>query len=189
MEPSASRVPLLEREDLPEEWRSAYDHVAQSRGGVMPNLFKALANSPGAMEQAAALGEYLRFRSSLPDALRELVTLTVAHETRCVYEWTHHGALAERLGIPPAAITRIGDPDAGPEPGVEGLAMRYARCLVRGEDIDDQTVDELRSSLGDAGLVDLAVTVGYYVLLARVLNSLRIGLEPGVRPRPFASRP
>ena len=93
-----TRMPLVEREDVPIDARPAYEHVAQSRGGRMANVFKALANSSGALEKVAAVGEFVRFQSTLEPRLRELVILTVAHKTRCVYEWTHHWLLSGCAG-------------------------------------------------------------------------------------------
>ena len=60
-----ARVPYLSREDVPEDARSLYDHIGETRGamepdGAMPHSFQALFNSPGAAKVIGGLGEYMR---------------------------------------------------------------------------------------------------------------------------------
>jgi len=164
---SAARVPLLEREEVSAEAQAAYDHVAQTRGGQMGNIFKALVNSPGALEQVAAVGEFVR----------------------SVYEWTLHWRVvegfAERLHITPEVMGMIGTAQLERQPDPVGAAVRYTRLVARGDEVDDTTVAALKSALGDAGLVELTVCVGYYLLLSRLVDALRVPLDGGVEPRPF----
>ena len=186
---SAARVPLLEREEVSAEAQAAYDHVAQTRGGQMGNIFKALVNSPGALEEVAAVGEFVRSGSTLRRGLQELVILTVAHEVRSVYEWTLHWRVvegfAERLHITPEVMGMIGTAQLERQPDPVGAAVRYTRLVARGDEVDDTTVAALKSALGDAGLVELTVCVGYYLLLSRLIDALRVPLDGGVEPRPF----
>jgi len=113
------------------------------------------------------------------------VILTVAHETRCVYEWTHHWEIAQQLGIAPAVLSAVGTTQLGREPDPIGATARYARLVAHAEEVDDATFTTLKGTLGDAGMVELTVTIGYYGLLARVINTLQVPLEEGVEPRPF----
>ncbi len=187
---SAARVPLLEREDVTAEAQTAYDHVAETRGGQMGNVFKALVNSPGALENVAAIGEFVRSGSTLRRGLQELVILTVAHEVRSVYEWTLHwrvvDGFAERLHLSPEVLNMIGKPELEQQPNPVGASARFARLVARGEEVDEATITALKETLGDAGLVDLTVCVTYYLLLSRLVDALKIPLDGGVEPRPFA---
>jgi alkylhydroperoxidase family enzyme len=185
MAPPEAQVRLVERNEVPEAARAAYDHVAEARGGTMGNVFKALANSPGALEKVAAVGEFIRFRSKLDDALRELVILTVAANTKCAYEWTHHQLVAERLEIAPEVLRLAGTPAMEQQPDPIGSAVRYARMVANGEHADHDTMHKLRDALGDEGIVELTVAVGYYLLLSRFINTIHVPLENGVEARPF----
>ena len=186
---SAARVPLLEREEITAEAQAAYDHVAQTRGGQMGNVFKALINSPGALETVAAIGEFVRDGSSLRRGLQELVILTVAHEVRSVYEWTLHwrvvDGFAERLHLSPEVLQMIGKPELEQQPDPVGASVRFARLVARGQEVNEATITSLKETLGDAGLVDLTVNVTYYLLLSRLVDALNIPLDGGVEPRPF----
>ena len=163
----------------------AYDHIAQRRGGRMLNVFKALANSPEAMEKVAALGELIRFESVLDPVLRELVILTVAYETHCEYEWGHHWAVAQQLGVSSALLKTVGTPQLEREPDPVGAAIRYARLVARGEEVDDDTFAMLKGMLGNAGLIQLTVAIGFYLSLARTINTLHIPFDEGLERRQF----
>ena len=157
------RIPQIERHQVPEEAREAYDHVAQSRGtGALPNVFKTLANSPALLERVAAIGEFIRYQADLDPVLRELVILTVAHENRCAYEWTHHWAVLKKLDVPERLSSIVGTPALEQEPSPIGPLVRYARRVARSEQIDDELFEELVQLFGNEGMTELTVAVGYY---------------------------
>ena len=66
-----------------------------------------------------------------------------------------------------------------------GPALRYARLVAQNDPVDDATAQTLREQLGPKVLVEPTVLVGYYGMLARVLNTLRVPLEEGVEAIPF----
>lgn len=179
------RVSLIEREDVAPEHLHRYDAVGAARGGRMANVFKALANSPMAMERVAAVGGYLRFEAGIPAALRELVTLTVAQECRCPFEWTAHWRLAVREGVDEDLLRQVGTPEIDQSPAPLGPALCFARLVARGQHVPDELVNVIRRELGDRGMVDLTVLASYYTALARIINTLGVPLEPGTAAQPF----
>ena len=184
--PLPPRVALIDRENVAEEDRPILDHVASSRGGRgLANVFKALANNPSALEQVAGVGEYLRFKGDLDPDLRELVILTVAQETRCVYEWTHHWRIAERQGVASKFLEAVGSERIESELPPLGPALKYARLVATLQPVEDSTVAQIRESIGAKGLIELTVLVGYYGLIARVINTLNVPLEDRVSAQPF----
>ena len=186
MPKSSARVPLVERETVPAADLPAYDHVAKSRGaGRMPNVFKALANNPTVMDRVAAVGEYMRFQSKLDPQLRELAILTTAQEIRCAYEWTAHYTIAQKLGVPAITLGSVGTPQVESGSAPLGAELRFARLVARGESVDDATFDAVKNHLGNAGVLDLIGLIGYYGLLARMLNTLQVPLDEGVEAIAF----
>lgn len=183
---SGARLQRVEREDCPPEYLGDYDDVLKTRGmDVMPNVFALLANSPGAMSVVCPVGEYVRYKTRFDDALREYVILTVAQELRCKYEWAHHHAMAKKVGARSDLLGKIGTPEIETEPGEVGLATRYARLLTRADDISDEMVAELKETFGTEGFVDLTVMIGYYGMLARFINTVKIAPEPTLEYPPF----
>ena len=134
----APRLSRVEREDCPPEWRDAYDHVIKSRGHTsLANVFSFLANSPGAMQAVTSVGEHVRFKTDFDAVLRELVIMTVAQELECVYEWSHHWAVALKAGATEALLKKVGSKELEAEPMPVGPAVTYARLLTHNKPVDD----------------------------------------------------
>lgn len=75
----------------------------QAQLGRVPNLYKAMANSP------AALDGYLSFRGALVQgklttALREQIALLAAALNACEYCVSAHAFRGQKLGLPPAEL-------------------------------------------------------------------------------------
>lgn len=183
----APAVPLVERDEVDGDAAAVYDRVASTRGR-MGNVFKALANSPGALDRVAAVGEFVRFESHLDDQLRELLILTVAAERSCIYEWTHHWHLAERVGVPADVLAAVGTDAADGLPDPVGPAVRIARSIARSGDAPADLVVAVGQQLGTEVLVEVVATVGYYTLLGGVINALGVPLEDDVEPVPLPDR-
>ena len=173
-----SRLDRMEREDCPVEYLDAWNDILRTRGfDDMPHVFALLANSPGAMAAVTPVGAHVRYETDFDDVLRELVILTVAQEMGCEYEWKHHWRVAERAGASAELLGKIGSPELEAEPAPVGPAVRYARMLTVNEPIDDGLVDTLKEIFGVAGFVDLTIMIGYYGMLARFINTVRIPVE------------
>lgn len=162
------------------ESMAAYERAIAARGGDPNNLFRAMAPSPSALEHVAALGEFVRFGSSLAPALREVVILCVADEAECRYEWVHHRRIAREVHVPEPVLTEVMRRTDAAQLGRFAPAARLARAMTRGAAVDVETLATLTQDLGAKGLVDLMVTIGYYTLLSRIINGMGIALEPNV---------
>jgi 4-carboxymuconolactone decarboxylase len=182
------RLPYKTREDLPETKRHIYDRIAETRSGDkgangMPRVFQLILNNPDAAQPVAALGEYLRFGSSLDAAIRETTILSVAREMGSQYEWAHHEPIARRVGVRDEVIEAIrsGKAPMGLPPK-EGVFAQVAKEMVIGKGLSDRTFQAVEHLLGPEQTVELIVLVGYYSMLSRVMDALGIELEPGVEP-------
>jgi 4-carboxymuconolactone decarboxylase len=169
------RLPeVLDRNTLPEDKREIHDYLAKTRGAVrLP--FSAFLNNPELTYRIAHVGSYIRFDGLLPDKTRELAILATAREVDARFEWAGHARLARELGISDATIDAIANRRA-PE-GLsedEALPVRAAQQLIRDHKLSDADFDAARAKFGDAGVVELLGTIGYYSLMACVLNGLEI---------------
>jgi 4-carboxymuconolactone decarboxylase len=169
------RLPeVLDRNALPEDKREIHDYLAKTRGAVrLP--FSAFLNNPELTYRIAHVGSYIRFDGTLPDKTRELAILAAAREMDARFEWAGHARLARELGISDSTLDAIANRKA-PE-GLsedEALPVRVAQQLLRQHHLSDADFDAARSKFGDAGVVELLGTVGYYSLMACVLNGLEI---------------
>ena len=68
-----------------------------------------MLRSPEVMLRAKAMGDYLRFKSSIPPRLNELAILITARHWGQNYEWQAHRPLAEKAGLKPDIAQAIAD--------------------------------------------------------------------------------
>ena len=169
------RLPeIKDRDALPESHRDLYDYLASTRGSVrMP--FSIILNSPEACRRISHLGTYLRFESSISNAATELATLTVAREFDCRWEWAQHSLLARQAGVSDAALDAVGARREVDELSrEEALPVKYARELLHDHQASDGTFAAVVEMYGTQGAVDLTATIGYYAMMAQLLNALEV---------------
>jgi len=177
-----SRMPSLTRGELSLEEQGIFDDIAAKRGSVY-GPFPVLLSSPKVAGLTAKLGEYLRFESSLDPAILQLVTLTVAREWDCQCQWTDHEPQALEAGVPKATIDALKERRA-PEGLVtdEAELVSFVQELIQNHQVSEAAFVRMKDRLGPLGLTDLIATIGYYSLLACVLNGFEIppafGREP-----------
>ena len=178
-----ARIAKIEKKaDLSPEHQAVFDAIAQSRGRVQ-GPFAMLLHSPELAGRVAHLGALVRFEMELPRKLKELVILTVARELDCRFEWSVHAGHARAAGVPDDCIEALrerSDPQGlTPE---EADVCRYAQELLRSHRVSGPTFAAVEKALGAAGCVELSALIGYYVLLACVLNSMEVEPAEGGEP-------
>jgi 4-carboxymuconolactone decarboxylase len=176
-----ARMPIV-NEDASPEVAAVYAEIAGSRGRL-GNVFKGLGHAPEGLRRLAAVGEYARFQSKLPDRLRELVILATARANSCQYEWTQHVPLALRAGVTQAEVDALnaGTVPTGLSP-VEDAAVRYVQELGRERRVTDATFAALRAHMNEREITDLTLTTAYYTALGMTLNAFDADLEAGQQP-------
>lgn len=157
-------------------------------GGGIPNIFTTLVRHPDLYEQFMPFGGQLLGMGRLPGDVRELLILRTAWNTGSRYEWGRHLPLARAAGVTDADIDRIGE---GPEaPGWADLPRRLLRAAdeLHGDaTMSDATWEGLAEHFGDAELIEIAMLVGQYHMVAFFLNATGVELEPGFDSTGFAA--
>lgn len=173
-----SRMPYItSKAQISDEWHDQYDRIADTRGHVR-GPFSVLMNSPEVAVRIADVGTYVRFEGTLPDSIRELATITTARELECPYEWAIHEPLAREEGVSEDTIDIV----AAREPAdtlseTHALIVRYGRSLFRENEIPEPLFRSAKAKFGTEGVTELTATLGYYSMLACVLNAF--ALIPG----------
>lgn len=170
--PDSDRVTYrAKRNQVPADGRHHSDSINKSREGVR-GPFPVLLNSPELAGRIGHLGAYIRYGSGLPDANRELAIITTARTFDCPYEWTAHAPIARDAGVTKETIEAIADeadPDALDEPAA--TIISYNRELLRDHAVADETYESARDRYGESGIVELTGIIGYYAMIACVLNA------------------
>jgi 4-carboxymuconolactone decarboxylase len=162
-----------------------HDLIIAGRRGRFGGPFQLLIRAPEVCEHAAKLGEHLRWGTSLPDRLSELAIIATARFWRAQYEWYAHAPLAEKAGVPVAAIEAISRCETPSfERGDEALVYRVCSELFNTRRLSDTNFHEAIATLGETGLVEVIAIIGYYTLIGNTLNVFQVAVPEGTTP-PF----
>lgn len=178
------RMPPLPAEQLTPEQRAAVEEFEAARGtDRIGGPFAPLLRSPEMMNRARNVGDYVRYRSALPPRLSEFVILLTARHWTQDYEWYVHAPIAEREGLDRAVVEAVAD-GRRPADLADDEAAVYDFCmeLLRTHRVSDPTYARMVSHLGEKGVIDAIGILGYYQLLAMVMNTARTALPEGVEP-------
>jgi 4-carboxymuconolactone decarboxylase len=189
------RARSLTPADLDDEQRAVYDGIASGprasgpfriieEDGSLTGPFFPMLFAPTVGGALAALGEAIRYDSSLSPRTREIAILAVAALRRSDYEWYAHERVGAAIGM---SASELADLKAGREPPYEPAdldVLRASRMLAGGERVDDDLYARLVDELGEAGVFELAVLVGYYTTLAVVMDVFEVSVPRG-EPTPF----
>ena len=163
--------------------RRVHDLIVAGGRGRFGGPFQLLIRAPEICEHAAKLGEHLRWGTSLPNRLSDLAIITTARFWRAQFEWFAHAPLAEKAGVPAAAVEAI---RRGETPSFtqkdEALVHRICTELFNTQRLSDASFAEATASLGETGLIEVIGVIGYYTLIGNTLNVFQVALPEGVTP-------
>ncbi len=185
---TVGRMPEIPAEKLTEEQKKAVaDMVAGPRGRI-GGPFIPLLRSPETLTRVQQLGAHLRFKSTLPPRLSEYLILLVARTWTQGTEWHAHRGLALKGGLKEEIAEAISEgrrPDKMADD--EAALWDLYDELQRNRSVSDATYAKLLSHFGEQGVIDAVAILGYYTLLAMVLNTTRVPTpaEAEHRLKPF----
>ena len=169
------RLPPIPASRMTEAQRQAADEFKVIRKGAeVSGPFIPLLRSPELMVRTSALGEYLRYRSRLEPRLSEFVILLTAREWTQQYEWNAHYGIALKAGVSVAIANAIAEDRRPPGMAADHDALYdFCRELFKTKAVGDANYQRVVALLGEHGAVDTVGIVGYYSMLAMVLNTAR----------------
>ncbi|HEY8539825.1 MAG TPA: carboxymuconolactone decarboxylase family protein [Steroidobacteraceae bacterium] len=149
---------------------------ARSRGSL--NLFRMLPYAGMAAPAYLSLGGAILRSGELDAQLRELAIVRVGILTRATYEVHHHRRLAAMVGLSDEKIEAI---EQGAESDVfsmlEKLVLRFTDELVHNVKAPDDLFQQLLEAIGRRSLVELVLTIGFYLMVSRFLENFEIEVE------------
>jgi 4-carboxymuconolactone decarboxylase len=177
------RLPPIPAEKLTDAQKRAIEEFKTARSAEVSGPFVALLRSPEVMTRARAMGDYLRFRSTLPPRLSEFVILLISRSWTQQYEWNAHAPLARQAGVSAETIAAIAD-GRRPETMTADEDALYTLIdeLLRNHSVSDPTYARAVERFHEAGVIDALGLAGYYTMLAMAMNTARTPLPAGARP-------
>ena len=180
------RLPQVNREDVREELRAAFDEFAAGPAGSGTGPMSVLKNSPEVARLAVPRWIYVRGESTLPQRVRELAMLTTARAMDCQYIWNAHVGLGRQAGLSDALVDALRDGLQLPE-----LAQDEAAVVNLGQEfftthrVSQATFDLGHGLFGAQGMIELTTLMGFYAMLAFTANAVDLGLPHGQAEPPL----
>jgi len=177
------RMPPIASEQLNEAQQRAVEDLEAARGYGPRGPWVPLLRSPEVLSRARAMGDYLRFKAVLPPRLSEFLILLTAREWTQQYEWQAHSQIGIDAGLTTETVAAIA---AGRRPDVmaDDEAALYALWseLIRHKSVSEATYATVVEEFGEQGVIDAVGIIGYYTMLAMVMNTAQTALPPNVEP-------
>ena len=179
------RLPELSEATFTAEQRGLADSIKSGPRGQfkLSGPFAIYLHSPSYGELAQKLGGHLRFKTSIPPRLSEFAILCTGAIWKAQYEWAAHAVLGEKAGIKPETIRALqaGRPPKS-APKDEMAIYAFVKELYAKKRVSTPTFNRVKKILGDAGIVELVGTLGYYAMVSMLLNTFKAPLPEGVKP-------
>jgi uncharacterized peroxidase-related enzyme len=173
------RIPYVQKETATGKVKELYDTFEkQFNVRAVPNVVKALSNSPGLATRVFPLANYFMAESSLSPRQRELAVLILMKRLNCEYGFGRHIEIAERVGLTRTQIDNIGNYQTSPLFSEEDkLILRYADDLTMKARVDDQLFQQVQTLIGQKDILELTAATAFWNMMARNLNALQVELE------------
>ena len=187
------RMARIPEEKLSEAQRAAIADLTSSRGGVRGS-FIALVRCPELMEKVQKMGAYVRFNASLDLRINRVASLLTTRHWSNQFEWYGNTGLALKAGLRAEIIEAIGEgrrPSGMAED--EAIAYDFVTEALVNKSVSDPTYARAVGAFGEAGVLDMLGIVGYYGMLALVMNVVRTPVPDGsplpLQPLPQVVKP
>jgi len=179
-----ARIPYF---DLSQATGRAARHLESKPRMREMNLFRMLGHSGELLDGWTRLGVQILSFLDLDPVLREIAILRVGFLSDASYEIHQHKRVARDAGLSDALILAVeAGPDAAGLDELQSLVVRFTDEVAVNVRATDETFEALARHLPYKQLQELLVTIGYYMMVCRFLETFDVDIEP--RDAPSAER-
>jgi 4-carboxymuconolactone decarboxylase len=149
------------------------------------NIFPTFARHKDLFRAWLPFGGYLLGAGTLPARERELLILRTGYNCGSAYEWGQHVRISDAIGMERGEVLRVAEgPEADGWSDADAALLRAADELHEQSKVSDATWSKLGETYDERGLIEIAILVGHYHLVAFALNSLEVELDDGLEGLP-----
>jgi uncharacterized peroxidase-related enzyme len=177
---AATRYPLAELKDLPDDIRTAVLAV-QEKAGFVPNVFLALARRPAEWRAFFAYHDALMLKEegSLTKGDREMIVTVTSAANQCLYCVVAHGALLRIYEKKPLVADQVAVNyrKADITPRQRAMLDFAMKVCDRSHEIEDADFEALHShGFDDEDIWDIAAITSFFGLSNRMASFS--GMQP-----------
>jgi 4-carboxymuconolactone decarboxylase len=145
---------------------------------VKLNVGRMIGNSEAAAKPFARMANALVMKTKLDPRLREIAILRTAKVSRSVYEWTQHVPMAKHVGVSDAQIAAMDNwQGASCFNDLERTILRFTDEVAANVKGSRETLEALKKHLDATEIVELILSIGFWGMVARVLETTEVDLE------------
>src|SRR6188768_2342567 len=143
------------------------------------NIFRMMAHSPSYLEQYCRLGGAIRHKGELDPIVRELAITRTGILCEAPYEIVAHKGIGKSVGVTDEQNEALENwQSATCFNEVQRAALAFTDEIVRGNKPTDATFNAIAAKLTPAALVELQLSVGFYVMTSKFLETFGIDMQP-----------
>lgn len=157
------------------EMRDAYNFTRQIRG-MVPGPHKIWLSNPKLSKTIVPVGAYYQTESTLSKAEIEIITILTNARWMAAYGTYEHEKIGEKLGhLPPETVERlIADLPVAFDDARQQVVYEIASALVKPRIVPVGLYKRAKAALGDAGIVDMSVLIGWFTMVSATLNAFDV---------------
>jgi 4-carboxymuconolactone decarboxylase len=142
------------------------------------NVARMIANSEAASQPFARMAGALVMKTKLEPKLREIAILRTAKVSHSVYEWTQHVPMAKHVGVTDAQVAAMDNwQNAKCFNELERAVLRFTDEVAQNVKSSREALETLKKSLGPTEIVELILSIGFWGMVARLLETTEVDLE------------
>ncbi len=143
------------------------------------NIFRMMAHSPSYLEHYCRLGGAIRHRGELDPVVRELAITRTGILCEAPYEVVAHKRIGKNVGVTDEQNEALADwESASCFTETQRAALAFTDEIVRLKKPTDATFKTIAAKLTPAALVELQLSVGFYIMTSKFLETFEIDLQP-----------
>jgi 4-carboxymuconolactone decarboxylase len=183
------RMPPIPADKLSEAQRKAVADISSGLRGEIRGPYWPILRSPGFLMSVHRVGEYTRYHCPLDHRINEMATLMGARVWTQQYAWNAHYGKAIKAGLKPSTLEALAEGRRPPEMQKdEEVLYDFVTEVLSNKSASDATYEQTVAQFGESGVIDILGIVGYYSLLAMIMNVTRTAFTDG-RPLPLMPTP
>src|SRR3954449_12130873 len=143
------------------------------------NIFRMMAHSPSYLEQYCRLGGAIRSRGEVDPIVRELTITRTGILCDAPYEIVAHKRIGKSVGVTDEQNEALANWQAAScFDEVQRAALAFADEIVKLNKPTDATFNAIKSKLTPGALVELQLSVGFYIMTSKFLETFAVDMQP-----------
>lgn len=168
--PTFGRYAEIPTEQLSAAQKEAYDFIIQARG-MCPGPYRIWLQNAKLLKAMTPVGVYFQKEMQISNVEREIVTNCINGKWATAgYSNGEHEKLGEQVGLPAEKVAALiaGLPTTFEEPRQQ-VIYEITTALIAPRRIPEGLYRRAIALIGDAGLTDLTVLIGYFTSVSMTL--------------------